>query len=81
MNWTREQIDAVWKKGKVVESADPNNFRKDFEGNWIKFDKYGVDRNIQYQWEIHHNVREIDGGSDDISNLWPLHGITNAELQ
>lgn len=81
MTWTHEMIEAVWQKGKIVNGNDPTNFRKDFADNWIKRDKYGIDRKIKYQWEIHHKIREAAGGSDHISNLEPLNGDANARLQ
>ena len=81
MNWTDEQIQAVWEKGTTVDKNDPDIFRKDFQGNWIRRDKYGVDRDTQFQWEIHHVKKTSDGGSNDIDNLVPLSGKPNAKIQ
>jgi len=81
MNWTDEQIQAVWEKGTIVDKNSPDVFRKDFQGNWIQRGRYGVDRDTQFQWEIHHVKRKEDGGTDDIDNLVPLNGKANAEIQ
>ncbi len=74
MDWTEEQIQAVWEKGKVIAQCDASVYRKDSIGKWIKRDKYGVNKLIRYQWEIHHKIRKADDGYDDIRNLEPLNG-------
>ena len=50
MNWTDEQIQAVWGKGTTV------------------------DRDTQFQWEIHHVKKTSDDDSNDIDNLVPFQG-------
>jgi hypothetical protein len=75
-NWTNQEIEAVWKKGIVVEGCDKNEFRKDQCGAWISRKAYG-NRTSSYGWEIDHIKTQANGGSDDLSNLRPLHWENN----
>jgi hypothetical protein len=74
---------AVWAKGRIVPPSlqhtyDPTVWRYDDLGNPIKYDEYG-NRSSPYGWEYdHHPVAAALGGTDDISNLRPLHCIANA---
>ena len=73
MSYSEEDIQAVWEKGRIVSSNDPNVWRKDECDAWIKRTKYG-NRDSQYGWEIDH----IDPkGSDEIENLRPLQWENN----
>ena len=58
----------VWEKGKVIKDLDPDEWRLDAYGNFIRLDEYG-NRNSQHGWEIDHI--DPDGGPDH-SNLRPL---------
>ena len=66
----------VWNKGESVPNNDPNLYRKDVCGAWIKYNLHG-ERETEYGWEIDHIKPESDGGSDHISNLRPLHWKNN----
>jgi hypothetical protein len=71
MNWTEQQIQAVWNKGQVVEKFNPDKWRKDTCGAWISRGQHGNKDSI-FGWEIDHITPVADGGTDDVSNLRPL---------
>ena len=69
------EIEAVWRKGKVVPNNDPSVFRKDSCGAWMKRVDYGD--TTKYGWEIDH-VRPVSrGGGDNLDNLQPLQWGNN----
>ena len=68
----------VWSKGKLVSNNNPDVYRKDVCGAWIRYDLHGK-RETQFGWEIDHIKPESDGGSNHISNLRPLHWKNNLE--
>jgi hypothetical protein len=69
---------AVWNKGRAIPGYDPAVWRHDALGNAIRWSDYG-DRDARHGWEIDHwPTPKALGGSDDLSNLRPLHCIANA---
>ena len=68
----------VWEKAKKVSGYDPNIYRKDLAGAWIKYEDYGkATSDTSLGWEIDHKLPESKGGSDDLSNLEPLQWHNN----
>lgn len=76
LNFNQELIEQVWQKGKIVPGNNPDVFRKDACGMWMRKLDYG-DVNAQYGWEIDHIKPKSKRGSDDLSNLQPLHWENN----
>jgi hypothetical protein len=70
----------VWLKGTPIPGCDPAIWRYDAFGKILRFSDYG-DRSSEYGWEIdHYPAPAALGGTDDISNLRPLHCGINASL-
>lgn len=46
-------IEQVWQRAKIVANNNPDVFRQDYAGAWIRRDQYGQ-KNAKYGWEIDH---------------------------
>lgn len=53
----------VWNKAKVITGFDPDIWRKDFAGAWIRRDAFG--KQGKYGWVIDHLKPKSIGGTDD----------------
>lgn len=73
--FNEEMIQNIWEKAKVVEGYNPNIWRQDFAGAWIRRDAYGT--TMDFGWEIDHLVPVSARGSDSLTNLNPLHWKNN----
>jgi len=76
MAWTNHQKSVAWNKARIVGNNDPNVWRQDECGAWIKWDAYG-DRNSQYGWEVDHITSQDHRGTDVDSNLRALQWQNN----
>jgi len=75
-SYNKELILKVRQKWYIVPGTNPNIFRKDQCGAWIKFNEYW-NRNSQNWWEIDHITPVSHGGSDSLYNLRPLQWENN----
>ena len=75
-NFTKEEIEATWKKAVIQPNNNPHVFRKDYAGAWIKKEDYGNVNSI-YGWEIDHLNPLENNGDYNQENLYPLHWKNN----
>jgi 5-methylcytosine-specific restriction endonuclease McrA len=73
--FSESMIEAVWRKARVVAGNDPDVFRKDACGAWIRRQSYG--ETTEYGWEIDHIMPVALGGGDEFTNLQPLQWENN----
>ena len=69
--YTHETIEAVWGQADIVPGINPDIWRKDFAGAWIRRDYLG--RRNPYGWTIDHRKPISQGGSNAATNLMPIH--------
>ncbi len=68
---SEDNIWQVWGKARVFGTNDPVLWRMDECGAWIFRSHYGLE--TEYGWVMDH-VRPLPrGGTEDISNLHPVH--------
>ncbi len=65
----------VWEKASSIPGYDPDIWRKDFAGAWIRKDSYGM--HTKYGWEIDHLQPLSKGGTNDENNLTAIHWQNN----
>ncbi len=76
--FSEAQKIAVWNKAAIVPGYDAAKYRKDVAGAWIQRDKNGdVSNDLGLGWEVDHRTPVTKGGTDDLSNLRPLHWKNN----
>ena len=76
MCYSKDVILCIWEKAIPVMNHNPKDIRKYECGAWIVFEDYG-NRNSEFGWEIDHVIPVAHGGTDDYSNLRPLHWKNN----
>lgn len=76
-DFTQEEIDYAWEKAIRQPNNDPNVFRKDYAGAWIRREDYG--KKTTYGWEVDHCKPLAKDGTYSPENLYPLHWENNNE--
>jgi len=72
MQYSEDIIWGVWSKGGIFGGNDPILWRRDVCGAWI-FRGYYERKDSEYGWVIDHIKPLAEGGTNDISNLRPMH--------
>jgi hypothetical protein len=68
MEFNNETVQGVWEKARATNDMDPNEWRKDECGAWIKYDQYGH-QGSDFGWKI-ESVRP--GEHQTLENLRPF---------
>lgn len=61
MSYSEEVKRAVWQRAKVISGKDPLRFRKDVDGNEIRWEQY-KNKSSAFGWEI-HKIGDVSGGA------------------
>jgi hypothetical protein len=70
-------IEDNWEKADTIRGRNPDVWRRDEEGNIIRWGSYGTMG--EYGWEIDHRNPVAKGGTDSPRNLRALHWQENRE--
>jgi len=70
-------IEDNWEKAVTIRGRNPDVWRRDEEGNTIRWGSYGTMG--EYGWEIDHRNPVAKGGTDSPRNLRALHWQENRE--
>jgi hypothetical protein len=71
-------VKFVWRNGREMRTFNPGVWRYDVYGLPIRYADFG---NIEspYGWEVDHILPVAAGGTDDLTNLQPLHWENNRQ--
>ena len=69
-DFTEQEIEEVWQKANIIPNNNPNIYRQDYAGAWIRRDQYG--QTTEYGWAIDLIKPLIQNGTYDMGNMLPL---------
>jgi hypothetical protein len=75
-NFTKEELDRIWEKGKPIAGKDPDLYREDIYGNEMYKPSYG--KMTQMGWNVDHSKPQSRGGTNHLNNLQPMNGRANS---
>ena len=78
MDINGELIRRVWEKASTIPGQDPDQYRTDMSGTWIRLKDFN-DEDSVYGWTIY----SVDGTDQDlahIARLIPLHTFNNSSI-
>ncbi len=52
----------AWSRGRIIEGIDPDLFRKDDYGNWLKYDEFLEEKAMG--WDIERRYSPVITGSE-----------------
>ena len=67
-SYTKDDLDTIFAKGKVISGKPKSDWREDACGNTIARSEYGNEKS-PYGWEVDHIY---PNGGNGMSNLRPL---------
>jgi len=74
---SNKKLDQIWERADTIRGRNPDTWRRDDEGNIIRWGSYGTVG--EYGWEVDHRRPVAQGGSESIRNLRALHWEENRE--
>ncbi len=82
-DYTEEELDAIWQKGRVIEGMDPSVYRLDAADALMKKGLYGNEGNLG--WEVDHiypkeklKAKHVpEDRWNDMINLRPMNAKNN----
>lgn len=82
-DYTKEELDAIWRKGRTIQGLDSDTYRLDVVGAIMKRGLYGNEGNLG--WEVDHIYpkEKLKGHKipesrwNDMVNLRPMNAKNN----
>lgn len=75
-NFSKERLDQIWDKGKVIPGKNPDLYRTDKFGNTMYKPSYGLYSPMG--WNVDHSKPQAEGGTDHLNNLQPMNSKANS---
>ena len=78
MDINGELIRRVWEKASTIPGQDPDTYRTDMSGTWIRLKDFN-DEDSVYGWTI-YTVEGTEQNLGNLAQLIPLHTFNNANV-